>query len=189
MVFKRSVRPLPSFCLRIDPSTTAQIARLVTLLPARLIADAFRITEAMPAAYVVDPAWGVLALHLKGPLREAALHQVFGSTSTVLARFVLLNQAKVMWQDSIGVTELDIVRRALANLDLQGCYRVVAAAVPILHAAGGVAVTDDCLDATNAVHRWWRTQSEAAVSMPFNRTTVLVGPVNMSPEDDGGSQR
>ncbi len=176
--------------LPADPATVGQIARLVNLLPARLIADALRITEAVPATYTLDPAWGALALHLSGPFREAALSQVFGSSSsTVLARFVLLNQAKSIWHDSIGVAELDVLRRALANLELQGCYRVVAAAVPILHAAGGAAVTDDCLKATDAVHRWWRSETEAAVPLPFNRATVLIAPISLSPDDDRSSPR
>lgn len=160
---------------------TAKIASLIELLPHRLVLDAIGATPHMPHHYPVEAGWAVLALHLRGTLREAALGQVFGSTgAAVLARTVLLVQARSVWQSAVGVAELDVVRRALANLDVHKCHRIIAVALPVLRDAGGDTVISDCLHTMNTLQRWWRPADPEPLPAPVGRGSVqniVNGPV------------
>ncbi|RSM36047.1 hypothetical protein DMA12_41990 [Amycolatopsis balhimycina DSM 5908] len=131
----------------------AKVAKLARLLPERLLRRTVTIAGAVPQTLNPTPLLGTLAMHLPERLREQALAEAFSPTrETVLAR-----SAVIGYQASEPRPDLELVRRCLDGLDLNGCLRVLACAMPIVQSLSGTDGLLSCVDTIESVRRWWRT--------------------------------
>ncbi|MDQ7802720.1 hypothetical protein Q5425_03195 [Amycolatopsis sp. A133] len=131
----------------------AKVAKYARLLPERLLRRTLTIAGAVPQTLNPTPLLGTLAMHLPERLREQALTEAFSPTrETVLARSAVIGH-----QAFEPRPDLELVRRCLDGLDLDGCLRVLACAMPIVQSMSGIDGLLSCVDTIESVRRWWRT--------------------------------
>jgi hypothetical protein len=133
-------------------------AALLRRLPRKLLASLLAAVESVPLNYVYTHVLGPIAVHLPSPFAEQAIADALSPMhGTRLARRGILNQAARLIADRPMTREdLNLVRRCLDTAGLEDCLSVLAAGVPLILAAGGPTLLDDCLATVSSTQRWWR---------------------------------
>lgn len=134
-------------------------AHLLRRLPGLLLARLLDAVRSVPPTYNHTPVLGPIAVHLPEPYAGQAITEVLRQTGrgTRLARRGILDQvARQVTSRAVTPADMRLLRRCLDTTSLEECFSVLAAGVPLLVAAGGPGVVDDCLETAHATQRWWR---------------------------------
>jgi len=131
------------------------IADMARYIPAPLLNEVLDVLQKYPYGINHAHALGTVALHLPAPLDQKVLDLAFAADRGVVARRAILTEAKSLWQEGITVAELEIFRRTLDGLGLDGCFNTLASALDVVSQIGGTQALDDCLQNVRAVQRWW----------------------------------
>jgi hypothetical protein len=100
-------------------------------------------------------AFGTAALYTPAQFQQQALNLTLGAQRQVIARRALMTQARLLWQGDITLAELDVFRRAMADMQLDDYLNVLAAALDIVGQTAGSQSLCDCLTAFRSIQRWW----------------------------------